>query len=75
MRNNIVNRSNGTIYLTGGSASAKIYDVPASLYSQYDFYMSARQNVITIVNVTNAAINFTTINPNGDIVDQFSISA
>jgi len=72
MRNNIVNRSNGTIYLTGGSASAKIYDVPASLYSQYDFYMSARQNVITIVNVTNTAINFTTINPNGDIVDQFS---
>jgi len=64
----------GTVYFTGGSASAKIYDVDPDVTAQYEYYMPTNQNVITVVTLNGDSISFTAINQAGQVVDTFTLN-
>jgi hypothetical protein len=65
----------GTIYLTGGSASNKIYTVAESLKANYAHVMDESKNIFTIVTIKQGMITFTAFDINGQIEDTFTIFA
>jgi hypothetical protein len=66
-------RDQGVVYLTGGSASAKIYDVPTEDIPFYDFALTSRQNLVTIFTITGTYLQATAINQYGAAIDSFMI--
>ena len=74
MRGGTVNRASGTIYVSGGSASEKIYDVPSELGGLYDYYLPYQTNVVTIFTITSTSLTAKTIASDGVHLDTFSIT-
>jgi len=74
MRDGSVNRTSGTIYVSGGSASEKIYDVPSELFGQYDYYLPYQTNVVTIFTITSTTLSAKTVTIDGVQIDNFSIN-
>ncbi len=65
----------GVIYLTGGSASAKIYDLPEEVLEDYDFALTSRINVVTIFTINEDGLLAQAINQSGQLIDSFQIQA
>jgi hypothetical protein len=69
-----IDRDHGVVYLTGGSASAKIYEVPSEEIPFYDFALTTLQNVVTIFTIEGDSLTATAINQSGTVVDSFTIN-
>jgi hypothetical protein len=65
--------SYGTVYISGGSASEKIYTASPPYSTPYSFILTESKNVITIVSIENGQLVFTTIDVNGTIVDTYTL--
>jgi large repetitive protein len=65
---------NGTVYLSGGSASNKIYLVDSSVQAQYSYFYPEAKNLVTVVTIEDHLMSFVAMDDQGQIVDTFTLS-
>ncbi len=73
MREGIINREDGVIYITGGSASSKIYDIPSDKLALYDGLLIEKINVVTIITISNESLMTETIDRFGNVYDSLNL--
>jgi len=64
----------GTIYLIGGSAGTKLYQVDPLEAGSYEYYQTDTESTLSIVTVTDTEITIQTIGLDGSIVDTFNVA-
>jgi len=76
MKNNAVAPlGEGTVYLSGGSASQKIYAVDPSVQAQYSYFYPGSENLFSLLTISETSIVINAVDLQGQAVDSFTLLA